>query len=33
MKYKMSRKDATPYGREGVSAFNYPFPKANKGYL
>ena len=28
---KLSRKDAQPYGRAGVSAFNYPFPGINGG--
>lgn len=28
---KLARKDAQPYGREGVSAFNYPFPDINGG--
>lgn len=28
---KLSRKDAQPYGRKGVSAFNYPFPDVNGG--
>lgn len=28
---KLSRKQATPYGREGVSAFNYAFPDIENG--
>lgn len=28
---KLSRKNAQPYGRAGVSAFNYPFPDTNNG--
>ena len=28
---KLSRKQAIPYGREGVSAFNYAFPDIYNG--
>lgn len=28
---KLSKKGAQPYGRTGVSAFNYPFPDINGG--
>lgn len=28
---KLSRKDSQPYGRTGLSAFNYPFPDMNEG--
>lgn len=28
---KLSRKDAKPYGRIGVRAFNYPLPDVNGG--
>lgn len=28
---KLSRKDAQPYGRKGVRAFNYSFPDVNGG--